>query len=138
MIKALIFDIGGVVVFKNSQVARKQKTNKALIKFLEKISKRYGLYSVSNIDEEFHKENKRKGIYKIFNKNYSSHLTGFEKPDKRAFLMVLKENKLNSEETLLVDDNQDNIDTAEKLGMKTILFKDNILLFRKLKTIGIK
>jgi len=138
MIKSLIFDIGGVLVFKNSQVPKKQKVNTLLTKFLEKIKRKYTLYSLSNIDEEFHKETKRKGIYKVFKKNYSSYLTGIEKPNKKAFSMVLKENKLNLKQTLFVDDKQDNINVAEKLGIKSILFKDNAQFFRDLKKLGIK
>ena len=137
-IKAIIFDIGGVVVFKNSEIARNQKTNTVLIKFLEKIKRKYALYSLSNIDEEFHKETKRKGIYKVFKKNYPSYLTGIKKPSKKAFLIVLKENHLNPKEIIFVDDKQDNINTAKKLGMKIILFKNNKQLVSDLKKFGVE
>jgi len=67
-IKALIFDVGGVVVFKNSEVVRNQKANTVLIKFLEKIKRKYALYSLSNIDEECYKETKRKESTKFSRK----------------------------------------------------------------------
>src|SRR3989344_5903763 len=137
MIESLIFDIGVVLVFKNSQIPKKQKVNTILIKFLEKIKRKYALYSLSNIDEECYKETKRKGIYKVFKKSYSSYLTGVEKPDKRALLMVLKENNLNPKETLFVDDKQKNLDAAEELGMKTVIFKNNTQFFRDLKKLEI-
>src|SRR3989344_500849 len=133
MIESLIFDIGVVLVFKNSQIPKKQKVNTILIKFLEKIKRKYALYSLSNIDEECYKETKRKGIYKVFKKNYRSYLTGIEKPDKKAFLMVLKEEELNPEQTIFVDDKQKNLDAAKKLGMKTVIFKNNSQFFKDLK-----
>lgn len=138
VIKSIIFDIGGVVVFKNSPVAKEQKANRVLIRFLEKIKKRYVLYSLSNIDKEHHKENKRKKIYEVFKKSYSSYLTGIEKPEKKAFQMVLKENNLKPEETLLVDDKPSCIRAAKKVGMKTLLFKTNKQLFKQLFEMGVK
>lgn len=138
VIKSIIFDIGGVVVRKNSLVAKEQKANMILIKFLTKIKKSYSLYSLSNIDEEHHNENKRKKIYRVFKKSYSSYLTGAEKPEGKAFQMVLKENNLKPEETLFVDDKPLCIKAAKKLGMKTVLFKTNKQLFKQLFGIGVK
>ena len=41
-------------------------------------------------------------------------------------------------ETLFVDDKQKNLDAAEELGMKTVIFKNNTQFFRDLKKFNIK
>src|SRR3989338_7011746 len=61
-----------------------------------------------------------------------------QKPDKRAFLAVLKDNHLNPEEVLFVDDQRQNLDVARKLGMNTLIFKNNKKFFKDLKKFGIK
>jgi len=140
MIKSLIFDLGNVLIIKNKRTPglRYQAVNLPLYRFLKKIAKKYKLYSLTNIDETYHKINTNRGIYKIFRKVYTSFETGIEKPDKKAFLMVLKDNSLNPGETLMVDDNSEHLKIAKKLGMKVILFKNNKGFFRELKNKGIK
>jgi len=59
----------------------------------------------------------------LFEKAYYSYRLGLRKPDKEIFEMVLKENNLNPEETLFIDDSPAHIATADKLGIKTILLK---------------
>ena len=140
VIKSLIFDLGNVLIIKNQRTpkGRYQAVNLPLKKFLKKITKRYKLYSLTNIDENYDKINKKRGIYKIFRKVYSSHEIGIEKPNKGAFLPVLKENSLKPEETLMVDDKEEHLKTAKNLRMKTLLFKNNRQLFKDLEVLGIK
>lgn len=50
---------------------------------------------------------------------YFSHEIKMRKPDIEIYEFVLKENDLNPEETLFLDDNKTNLKAAEKLGIKT-------------------
>lgn len=139
-IKAIIFDLGGVLILKNKKTlgGRYQAVNIPLTNFLKKIKKKYKLYSLTNIDENYHTINKKRGIYKVFRKVYASYEMGVEKPDKGMFLEVLKENSLMSEETIMVDDKKKHLYAAKKMGMKTIQFKNNKQLFKQLKELGVK
>lgn len=47
---------------------------------------------------------------------YLSHEIKLRKPTTEIFDFVLSNNNLNAEETLFIDDNQDNITTAKQLG----------------------
>ncbi len=60
------------------------------------------------------------------------------KPDKKAFKLILQRLKVKPEESVFVDDKQENLDTAEDLGMKTVLFKNNEQFFLDLRRLGIK
>ena len=63
---------------------------------------------------------------------------GFRKPDRRAFEFIMNKLKVKPKESIFVDDKQKNLDAAEELGMKTILFKNNPQFFRDIKKFGIK
>ncbi len=54
---------------------------------------------------------------------YFSWQTGFIKSEQEAYRNVLKDNNFTAEECLFVDDNKENIATAEKAGIKTHLFR---------------
>ena len=54
------------------------------------------------------------------------------KPDERIYRILLERYNLKAEESLFVDDNPDNLVTAEKLGFKTILFVSAEALRREL------
>jgi len=75
---------------------------------------------------------------KYFDKTYYSHKMGLRKPHSEIFRQVLDEQKLKAEETLFVDDNRENIATARRIGLKTILHNHNIIPLKEIldKTIS--
>ncbi len=54
-----------------------------------------------------------------FDAFYLSHEIHLVKPNKNIFEFVLNENKLKKDECLFIDDNKDNINTAESMAIKT-------------------
>lgn len=64
-------------------------------------------------------------IHTLFEKVYYSFQMDMRKPEPGIFLAVLSENDLEPEETLLIDDNKENIESAASLGMKTLLVEMN-------------
>ena len=60
------------------------------------------------------------------------------KPDKKSFELIFKRLDVNPKESLFLDDKQENLDEAKKLGMKTVLFKTNKQFFLDLEKLGIK
>lgn len=59
-----------------------------------------------------------RGYHHLFEKVYFSYEMGIRKPDIRAFKLVLEENGLIPQETLLIDDSEKNIESAEKLDIQ--------------------
>jgi len=93
---------------------------------LYKIKKYYRTFLLSNtsilhvesyFDYLHHKFGVR-GYRHLFEKVYFSYETGIRKPDVRAFKMVLDENGLIPQETLLIDDSEKNIESAGKIGIR--------------------
>jgi len=60
----------------------------------------------------------------IFEKTYYSHFMNERKPNAEAFLNVLNENQLSAETTLFIDDSEQHIEGAKKVGLQTILLKE--------------
>ena len=89
-------------------------------------SKKYRLFLLSNTNDlhikwiqnslgtAFYNEFKN-----AFEQFYLSHEIHFRKPDLEIYEFVLEENNLNPNETLFVDDLQENTDSAQKLGIHT-------------------
>ena len=103
----------------------------ARIQTLEALSKHYRLFLLSNTSE-LHVDYFEKivpgnrNLHDLFEKVYYSHIIGCRKPDERAFNIVLQENNLDASSTLFVDDREDNIEAAKKLGFKTLHITDGL------------
>ena len=98
------------------------------LEFLELLaqSSQYRLFLLSNTNA-IHIKHVEKAIgtakftrfKNCFEKFYLSHEIQLRKPNPEIFWYVLKENKLNAEQTLFIDDTLENIDAAKALGIKT-------------------
>ncbi|MEP6595268.1 MAG: HAD family phosphatase [Ginsengibacter sp.] len=96
---------------------------------LKQLKKKYKLFLLSNTNSihqvAFYKifENtvEEGSFNSLFDKTYYSHEIGLRKPDATAYQYVLKENNLEPQETLFIDDTPGNIEGAKAVGMPTIL-----------------
>lgn len=100
---------------------------KERIDLLKKLSQNYRLFLFSNTNQTHYSEFVAKvevDFNLIFEKAYYSHQFGRRKPDSDSFLAILHENKLEAKETLFVDDSIHHIQSAELLGIPTLLIQD--------------
>ena len=109
-------------------------------KLLNKLKKYYRILILSNNQknwpQKFAKETKinLKGIPFI-----NSVKVSMRKPDLKIYQYAIKKYKLKPKETVFIDDQKKNLIPAKKLGIKTILYQQNIYNLRlKLKKLGIK
>jgi putative hydrolase of the HAD superfamily len=99
----------------------------ASLDFLEKLSANYKIYLLSNTNnihlkyfkQQFTKETGKPLLDAYFIKAWYSNEIGLRKPNEDIFEFVLHEENLKAAETLFVDDTLINIETAQKLGLKT-------------------
>ncbi|RXJ50736.1 HAD family hydrolase [Gelidibacter gilvus] len=96
------------------------------LEFLEELAadKKYKLILLSNTNElhiNWVKENVN--FYEEFKAQfdafYLSHEIQLRKPNANIYEFVLKENNIKAEETLFIDDTEENIVSASKLGIHT-------------------
>ncbi len=62
----------------------------------------------------------------VFLKAYFSFEMGMRKPDAEIFEFVLKQESLNAEETLFIDDSIQHIEAAQKLGINSYHLKNKV------------
>ncbi len=110
---------------------------------LEKIIRRLGkegyrVASLSNVLDLHYRLCNEKKLYDSFEFNILSFEAGFSKPDPRIYKLLLKKLGLPAKQVVFIDDYQSCLDGAEKLGIKTILFKNNRQLVRDLKKFRVK
>ncbi len=105
------------------------------IELILSLQTKYRLFLLSNTNiihynyynSIFVKEYGLKSFNSLFEKAYYSHEIGFRKPDLRAFETILQNSKIKAEETLFIDDNKANIETAKTLGLHTLWLRNNNL-----------
>jgi putative hydrolase of the HAD superfamily len=95
------------------------------VKLLENLRKNYNTFLLSNTNIiHFNHYNRYfsetfgyDGLADLFEKAYFSHEMGVRKPDPEIYKRVLEDSRLIPEETLFIDDNEDNIEAARALGI---------------------
>jgi len=107
-----------------------------LIKNLKK--KGYKVATLSNIIELHHQVRIENKAYDLFDFAVISFKERIDKPNEKIYQIVIDKLKLPPEEMVFIEDSERNLKTAKKLGMKTILFKDNKQLIKDLKDLGVK
>lgn len=63
-------------------------------------------------------------LLETFETVYCSANVGYSKPNKEIYEYVLKDQNIRPEELLFIDNQENNIEAAKQLGIKTILFKN--------------
>ena len=112
-------------------------------KYVEKIvivlkNSGYKLGIISNILKPHTKYSKAKRWFKNFSPVILSCEVGLKKPDKRIYKLMLEKLRLNANECIYIDDRVKFLETAKKLGMKTILFQNANQLRKELINNGIR
>lgn len=103
--------------------------------------RRGGRYLMSALNNEFFELNdfriKAFGLQECFSNFFTSCFLGVRKPDARIYQIALKVTQQNAEESLFIDDRQENILAAQALNMNTIHVAQPQILLSRLKDYGI-
>jgi len=75
------------------------------------------------------------GAYDIFDEVYASNLMGISKPDPDFYRHILNKEGIKPENTVFIDDTEENITSAQKIGINSILFTDPESLKLQIKTL---
>ena len=68
---------------------------------------------------------RKMGLYKPFDPCLISCEIGIEKPDQKAFEILVKTIDLSAEEIVFIDDKAENVEAAKKIGLDAIVFKSS-------------
>ena len=99
--------------------------HRQVISLLKKLKQNYKLAVLSNSNSEFINEFlERENLETIFDAEVISQEIGLIKPDPEIFKVALNKLQTSPAETLFIDDRERNVQAAEKLGIKGILYKN--------------
>lgn len=116
--KALIFDFFGVLYVDG-------ELNQPLLTLLKKLTSDYKIGLLSNMDRSWLDSfSDRQVVEDLFDVIVLSGDEGIAKPDPRIFQTTAKRLHVEVEECVMVDDLAYNVEAAEALGMRTVLYKD--------------
>src|SRR3989338_3668270 len=122
------------------------KVRYSLIKFLpgtldivKKLKKKYKLAMLNNEYKECMNHLKKKyNYFSYFQPRITSSEVGVRKPEAKIYKIMLKKLRIKPSECLFLDDLQLNFNTAKKIGIKTIHFKNAKQLRKELNKFGIE
>lgn len=100
--------------------------NKELYKYAYRLKKRG--YKIAILSDQWVFSKKaliNEKLLKKFNAVVVSSDIGIRKPNPEIYKLTLKKLGVNPEESIFIDNRKWNLKPAKKLGMKTILFKNN-------------
>ena len=107
-------------------IPQKYEKNEELRKLLPALKKKYKLAIINNGNNIAKKYWEKRFDFSIFDVFINSAVEGVKKPDSKIYLIACKKLKVKPENCLFIDDLEENIKTAKRLGMETILWeKDN-------------
>lgn len=112
--------------------------NKELLLLLVLLKRKYNLVLLSNLGK-IHKQylSKQYHLKYLFKKRIFSCQVRTRKPEQEIFKLTLKKLNLSGNQVLFIDDKPENIRGAEKLGIHSILFKNNKDLIKQLTNLGV-
>ncbi len=93
------------------------------------IKNKYRIALLSNTNEIHYNYfiNECESIFNKFDFLFFSHIIHLSKPSIEIYEYLIDKTKFRIEQTLFIDDSKDNIDSAKKMGFRTILLKKNNL-----------
>lgn len=114
------------------------KANNETIDVARKLSKKYKLFALSNVDENTTKQCfDRFDFYPYFDEIILSWKVHMRKPEPEIYEYTLKRMGLKPEEVVFIDNYPINLPKPKEMGIRTILYKDAGQLKKDLKELGI-
>jgi 2-haloacid dehalogenase len=108
------------------------------VALLQELKQKYKLYGLTNWSAEtFPIALERFSFFKLFDGIVVSGEEKLVKPDEQIFRLILERYHLDPKNTLFIDDNRNNIDTAKGMGFSTIHVTEQTDLRQELHVWGL-
>ena len=108
------------------------RSNREVIETIHALKTEARVVVGTNTIEPHYLVHSRNGDYDIFDRVYASHQIGLVKPDPAFYTHILDREDCAPAETVFVDDAEENVEAARKLGIHGLLFEGTAKLRRGL------
>ncbi len=124
---------------KHIEMYRRKTLHKDMFSLVIKLKQNYKLAILSNTNKLHTKiNNEYQDLFDHFDRIFLSWEMKVAKPDVRAYRYVLKKLKIKPNECVFIDDKEENITSANSIGINGIVFKDYNLLVKELEKLNVK
>ena len=107
--------------------------------FIRRLRRRYFVAALTNMSPSLWKmANRNFGFSAEFDAVYYSGRYGIRKPDARVFQIVLRDLGVRPADVIFIDDREENVAAARKLGMAGVVFQNASQGEKELSKLGIK
>jgi HAD superfamily hydrolase (TIGR01509 family) len=107
------------------EFAQNERFNHEVISYIEELKEKYLIALLSNAESDYLRNIlSEHELDSLFDLVLISSEVGMAKPDKEMFELALDKLGVTAGETIFIDDQQKNIDAAEKIGIRSIRFED--------------
>ncbi len=121
------------------QVFSEQFARPSMVQLIKQLkSHGIGVFVLSNVGKEKAEENKKEGVYAIFDGEILSCEVHLWKPDKEIFLKAIEIARVLPAESLFIDDVLANVEGAKAIGMHAIQFTTEEQFFKDLEQFHMK
>ncbi len=136
--KGLIaFDLGGVFT-KGDYLTERLVEREGMRSLVKNLKGEYTVALITNDNTEtFPVFEKKFGLSKLFQGQVVSGRVGASKPNPKIFSYLLQTFNARPEKTIFIDDKQENVEAAKKLGLKGIHFVSFPGLIKDLRSFGV-
>src|SRR5215831_20865208 len=111
-----------------------------VLELVERLKRHYAVACLTNTEPEIGELNRRRGLYRPFQRAYLSTEIGLAKPGRAVFEWVLRDLGCAGSEVVFVDDGATNVDGARAAGLHAVHYTDfdrfSTELARLLRTAG--
>ncbi|OGV94234.1 hypothetical protein A3A66_04520 [Microgenomates group bacterium RIFCSPLOWO2_01_FULL_46_13] len=104
--------------------------NWPLLELVKRLKRSYKIYLLTDTIALHDRYHQQKGLYDYFERVFKSFQEGFMKPSKEAYLNPLRQTQSKPDESVFVDDLEENVKGAEAVGMQGVVYQN----FRQLKS----
>ena len=109
------------------------KMDQGVVKIIEQLKVDSRVVCGTNTFDPHYDYLMSRGSYDIFDAVFASNKIGLSKPHAEFYRYILKKERIKPECAIFVDDLEENVSAASKLGITSILFTDSEAFARQLK-----
>lgn len=96
----------------------------AMCDLLDELKEHHTVVCLTNTEKEVSDLNRRKGLYDLFDRAYISTEMGMLKPCEDIYRAMLDDLGARAEETVFIDDKEENVRSAATMGMISLRFEN--------------
>jgi HAD superfamily hydrolase (TIGR01509 family) len=112
------------------------RLNRRVVRLINRLRRTNRVVAGTNTVETHYRIHRQAGHYDLFDRVYASFRMGVAKPDPEFFRYILAQEKRPAGECVFVDDREDNVEAAARLGISALRYRGAARLERDIASLG--